>query len=198
MDRSRWTTGDKCKIQIQRQKTIQSCKEWVDDKRQRRQETNAKYEDKKQFNYAKSGWTKYNQRHMQNTKTKHLCKEWVHDRMQSQRRKKSQCAGLTRSGWTSTAQSSPCPACPTSAPSSFSFSTLPRCSFISIAATQNFISPWFELLNMPTRPTCQGLVWSVAPWGASVQAEDCCSRSRKIQVPRWNNRIWVHKDSCPF
>ena len=69
------------------------------------------------------------------TKTKHLCKEWVHKRMLRQRQKKSQCAGLTRSGWTSTAQSSPCPACPTSAPSSFSFSTLPRWSFISIAAT---------------------------------------------------------------
>ena len=162
------TTRDKCKIQRQRQKTIQLCKEWVDDKIQRRQETNTKYKDKdqKQFNYAKRGWTtkdNYNQRLMQNTKTKHLCKEWVHDRMQSQRRKKSQCAGLTRSGWTSTEPSSPCPACPTSAPSSFSFSTLPRCSFISIAATQNFISPLIKLLNMPTWPTCQGLVWSVAP-----------------------------------
>ena len=112
------------------------------DKDDKRQIQNTKT--KKQFIYAKSGWTtkdNYNQRHMQNTKTKHLCKEWVHDRMQSQRRKKSQCAGLTRSGWTSTEPSSPCPACPTSAPSSFSFSTLPRCSFISIAATQTFISP---------------------------------------------------------
>ena len=40
------TTRDKYKIQRQRQKTIQLCKEWVDDKRQLQPETYAKYKDK--------------------------------------------------------------------------------------------------------------------------------------------------------